>query len=161
MMKLIRSTSHNTDRSRGQALVEFALIIPIFILMVMGIFDIGRAVYAYNTINNAAREASRLAIVDQTLPHIRTEGAGRSANLGVTAAQVAVDFRTQTTPAVANSCSTLAIGCIANVRIPYTYQAFTPIIGAIIGPLQLVGESKFTVEAVCVEPTQPQCPKGN
>ena len=33
---------------RGQALVEFALVIPIFVFLVMGIFDLGRAVYANN-----------------------------------------------------------------------------------------------------------------
>ena len=33
---------------RGQAMVEFALIIPIFLLFVFGILDLGRAVYAYS-----------------------------------------------------------------------------------------------------------------
>lgn len=50
---------------RGQALVEFALVLPVLILFLVGIFDFGRAVYAFNTVNNAAREAVRLAIVDQ------------------------------------------------------------------------------------------------
>ena len=52
-------------RERGQALVEFALVLPILILLLVGIFDFGRAVYAFNTVNNAAREGVRLAIVDQ------------------------------------------------------------------------------------------------
>ncbi len=43
------------DRSRGQALVEFALVIPIFLVMFFGLFDVGRVVY----INNALSEASR------------------------------------------------------------------------------------------------------
>ena len=50
-------------KSRGQTLVEFALILPIFVLLLVGIFDFGRAIYAYNTISNAAREAVRVAIV--------------------------------------------------------------------------------------------------
>ena len=40
---------------RGQALVEFALVIPIFLLMLVALFDLGRAVFAYNTLTNAAR----------------------------------------------------------------------------------------------------------
>ena len=46
-------------------MVEFALVVPLFVLLLVGLFDVGRAVYAYNTVNNAAREAGRLAIVDQ------------------------------------------------------------------------------------------------
>ena len=46
-------------------MVEFALVLPVLILLLVGIFDFGRAVYAFNTVNNAAREGVRLAIVDQ------------------------------------------------------------------------------------------------
>ena len=52
-------------RERGQGLVEFALVFPVFILLLLGIFDLGRAVYAYNTIGDAAREGARVAIVNQ------------------------------------------------------------------------------------------------
>ena len=48
-------------RRRGQALVEFALVIPIFLLVLFGLLDMGRAVYANHTLNQAAREAARLA----------------------------------------------------------------------------------------------------
>ena len=52
-------------RSRGQSLAEFALVLPIFLLIVMALFDIGRGVFIYNGLTNAAREAARLAIVNQ------------------------------------------------------------------------------------------------
>lgn len=62
----MRRLLHRSQRQpRGQALVEFALALPILILLLLGIFDLGRAVYAFNTVNNAAREAARLGIVDQ------------------------------------------------------------------------------------------------
>lgn len=48
-------------REGGQSLVEFALIFPIFVLMLFGLIDMGRAVYANNTLSQAAREATRLA----------------------------------------------------------------------------------------------------
>lgn len=53
------------DDSRGQALVEFALIVSIFVLVVVGIFEGGRAIYTYNAMSNAVREALREAIVHQ------------------------------------------------------------------------------------------------
>jgi Flp pilus assembly protein TadG len=63
MIRLFRDRAKSG--SRGQALVEFAFVLPILILLMVGIFDFGRAVYAFNTVNNAAREGVRLAIVDQ------------------------------------------------------------------------------------------------
>ena len=51
-----------SDRSRGQAMVEFALVIPVFILLMVGIFDLGRVVWVNDTLATAAREAARFAI---------------------------------------------------------------------------------------------------
>ena len=47
----------------GQALVEFALIVPLFLAMIFAIFDFGRVIWANDAVNNAAREAARYAIV--------------------------------------------------------------------------------------------------
>lgn len=53
--------------SRGQALVEFALILPVLLLLLVGIFDLGRAVLASGTLTAAVREGTRYAIVHGTL----------------------------------------------------------------------------------------------
>lgn len=134
---------------RGQALVEFALIIPIFIFLVMGIFDLGRAVYGFNTINNAAREGARLAIVDQTPAHVVAEATDSGINLGTQPSDVTVTY----------TCAN--INCIAKVTVRYGWQAVTPIIGQLLGTIVMTGESQFPIESVCVEPSQPSCPKGN
>lgn len=47
-------------RSPGQALVEFALVIPIFLLLLAGMIDFGIGLYSNMTINNAARDGARL-----------------------------------------------------------------------------------------------------
>jgi uncharacterized metal-binding protein YceD (DUF177 family) len=47
----------------AQALIEFALVLPIFLLLVTGIFDVARAVWQENTLAYAAREGTRYAIV--------------------------------------------------------------------------------------------------
>lgn len=51
------------DDERAQALVEFALVMPIFLLLVTGILDVARAVWQENTLAYAAREGTRYAIV--------------------------------------------------------------------------------------------------
>lgn len=51
------------ERSRGQALAEFALVAPIFFLLLFGIIEGGRFILYYETLNNATREGARYAIV--------------------------------------------------------------------------------------------------
>lgn len=47
----------------GIALVEFALVLPILIMLLVGIFDVSLAVWQSNTLATAVREGTRLAIV--------------------------------------------------------------------------------------------------
>ena len=47
---------------RSQALIEFALVSPVLLLLLFGIVDIGRAVFYYDTVNHAAREGARTAV---------------------------------------------------------------------------------------------------
>lgn len=47
---------------RSQALIEFALVSPVLLLLLFGIVDIGRAVFYYDTLNHAAREGARTAV---------------------------------------------------------------------------------------------------
>jgi Flp pilus assembly protein TadG len=138
---------------RGQTLVEFALILPIFVLVLFGIFDLGRAVYAYNTVNNAAREAVRLAIVDQNVPAVRDRAVDMSVSLAVADADVSVKFleADYTGNGTTNACASGGdpgprIGCIAEVEVTYHYAAATPIISSLIGKLTLVGSSQQPVE---------------
>jgi TadE-like protein len=50
-------------RSRGQALVEFALVAPVFFLLLFAIIEGGRFVFFYEVLNNATREGARYAII--------------------------------------------------------------------------------------------------
>ena len=52
-----------TNSSRGQSMVEFALVLPILVLLLTGFFDLGRVVLANDGLAHAAREAARYAIV--------------------------------------------------------------------------------------------------
>jgi TadE-like protein len=53
----------------SQALIEFALISPVLLLLLFGIIDIGRAVFYYDTVSHAAREGARSAVIaPNTLP---------------------------------------------------------------------------------------------
>jgi Flp pilus assembly protein TadG len=151
---------------RGQTLVEFALILPILVLVLFGILDLGRAVYAYSTINNAAREAGRLAIVDQTAGHITARATEQAVSLAVGSGDVYVDFRAAATPETENSCDSdvgdpAVVGCLAVVRVSYSYTAATPLISQLVGTIAMSGETRFRIENNCMEPTAPSCPVGD
>lgn len=62
---------------RGQGLVEFALAIPVLLLLTAGIIDFGRGVAAYAQLSNCAREGARAGIWSVT-PDAEIESAVRS-----------------------------------------------------------------------------------
>ena len=60
-------SSARRDRSRrrgGQSLVEFAVVLPVFLLILAGILDFGLGLYSQMTVINAAREGARLGVVE-------------------------------------------------------------------------------------------------
>ena len=116
---------------RGQTLVEFALILPIFVLVLVGIFDGGRLVFSYHTVNNAAREGGREATVNQTITDIQARAAQHAVALDIAPSDVQVDFRQPTTPNSPGSCngalnSSAIYGCLAVVRAGRTPRAVLP-----------------------------------
>jgi hypothetical protein len=59
----MRGTSSGRDRT-GQAMVEFALVAPLFFLLLFGIIEAGRFVFYHEILANATREGARYAIVN-------------------------------------------------------------------------------------------------
>jgi len=162
MLRRSRST-------RGQALVEFALVIPLFLLMLVGIFDLGRAVFSYNTLTNAAREGARLAIVNQYKPSIIQRAKDQTAITELNAPNVDVNFyqvNTDGTPDTSKPCSLVAVGCLAVVTFESTYQPITPIISNFLFKygVTFTARSVLSVEFSCpLDPTDgvaaAACPK--
>jgi Flp pilus assembly protein TadG len=52
------------NTQKGQALAEFALVFPVFMLILFGVIEVGRYVYFDNALSQAAREGARLAAVE-------------------------------------------------------------------------------------------------
>ncbi len=64
MRSLIPFRRTGRRRTRGQSLVEFALILPVMLVMLAAALDLGRVFYAHITLNNAAREGAFEAAVN-------------------------------------------------------------------------------------------------
>jgi TadE-like protein len=126
-------------RGRGQALVEFALVLPVFLLIIFGVVDFGRAVYGFNTIGNAARSGGRVAIVSQTPATIQAAAIGEAIGLGTQPSDVVITY----------GCDApYSIGCIASVKVNYIFRPITPIIGQIWSSIAMSSTTQLPIEHV-------------
>ena len=149
-------------RERGQAMVEFALVLPIFLLVLLGVFDFGRAIYAYNDVANAAREGARTAIIYQSEDAIRAKAAQQATALGLLATDPG-GCPPNGGPTTAASgtcvhfflgdstvtCDPIAIECNAVVSVKWEYRAIVPLVGNVVGAIPLVATSRQAIENVC------------
>jgi Flp pilus assembly protein TadG len=54
----------NQEKRRGAAVVEFALVAPVFIMLVFGMLEFGRGVMVQQVLVNASREGARMAVLE-------------------------------------------------------------------------------------------------
>lgn len=59
-------------KNRGQAMVEFALVLPILLLLLFGMIEFGRVFHEYLVVTHAAREGARVATLGGTDAEILT-----------------------------------------------------------------------------------------
>jgi Flp pilus assembly protein TadG len=68
-------------RERGQSLVEMALVIPVFLLIVMATIDFGWALRSYIVITNSAREGARVGVIGASEDDIKAAAVEKSGGL--------------------------------------------------------------------------------
>jgi len=144
------------DRGRGQALVEFSLALIPFLLILMGIADLGRAVYINNGVNEAAREIARTTAVHLCKPNSCTLG-----NSAETAATV--NTQKNLVPGLGGPSSTITFTCtdvsdttvsttdcsgrqFVKVTVSVPYSALTPLL-SMIAPTTLSASAHVEVPA--------------
>lgn len=153
-------------RSRGQSMVEFAIVLPIITMVVLGLFDMGRAVFTYNTLAQAARQANRTAIVDQDTDRVKAMAVAAAPTIGLTSSNVTVCFKTEestqtdcSSPSTDNcSSSVRIIGCLAIVTTSLTYTPITPVVSIFLPSIALTSTSVGPIDYVCPTGSQTTCP---
>ncbi len=153
------------QRSRGQGLVEFAIVMPVIVLVIFAILDLGRGVFTYNALSQAARQASRTAIVDQTEAHVKAAAIAYAPTIGLRTTDIDVCYKDYDSNLT--SCSSSAdncpqtdrfIGCLAIVQTELTYVPMTPIVGALVGSIPMTSTSIQPIEYVCPADSATTCP---
>jgi len=135
---------------RGQSLVEFALVLPVFLLVVLAIVDGGRAIFAYNGSSQAARNVARVASVNCFDPNGVYPPCDKSSDPAVASAIAAqqvslVGPATWTVTCVDSSGNTptpaCAIGDYVKVTVTATFKLITPGVSLAFGTVGVTSTS--------------------
>jgi Flp pilus assembly protein TadG len=134
------------DGHRGQALVEFAIILPVFFLLVAGMFDFGLGIYSDLTLVNAAREGARLGTIDPgNTGAIEARVRAMADNLDPAKLDVRVTCeRASGSSFVSCSEPKWQPGDATRVTVSYDYAAFFPLLFGTRIPLS--SEARMRIE---------------
>lgn len=111
---------HRKSGREGQGLVEFALVVPLLLILLLGMAELGRAWMTKNILTGAAREAVRIAAVPPPVGSMAAASARATALLasgGITTAGIVV-----TDAPAANGIVTVTI----NYNFPWLFVGFIP-----------------------------------
>lgn len=153
-------------RSRGQALVELALVTPMLLLVFAGAADLGRAFYAYVAVENAAKEG---ALVGSRAPLCDVAQSGSCADPNNVSWHVQHELQNLHEPdgspltptidcvapggAVRSSMKDCAEGDTYAVRVEYPFRLLTPVLSDIVGDLVIGSTSRAIVLNLAFDPT--------
>jgi Flp pilus assembly protein TadG len=137
----------------GSALVEYAVVFLLFMTMIMGTIDFGRALYTYHYLSNVTRDAARWAAVNGSAcgGDSSCNGAGYMNNGPVSQSNVQTFITNQTPPGIDTTkltttvtwpvstdspanCSTTANapGCTVKVQLSYAFSFVSPLVSKVV-----------------------------
>jgi len=142
--------------NRGQALVEFALVLPMLLLLVFGIVEFGRAYYTYISVAGVARETARAAVVRVNDTDMETKMDNVTSGLDIADITVRLDhgdgggFKTiyDSDGFDASGYSpTEPKGTQIDAEVQYVFHLFVPVISDIVGEtMNLTASCKMAME---------------
>lgn len=127
----------NTIKNRkGQAVVEFAMILPILLLILLGIIEFGRFYNAWLMVTNASREGARMASLG-----------GSTLQVEERIDNVMASFETNRITVNIDPSGSRSRGDMVTVTVVYDIDPLTPMFGAITGgTLHLNADTVMRVE---------------
>jgi len=158
---------------RGQSLVEVALVLPIFLIVLFALVDGARLVYLNSTLSQAAREGARTGSVEASWIASLDAGCNTTggptcpATLDAFKAHIVTSVNRMVTPFATIQSSAVSISCAAvtppsgawtgqtcdsrttgsviSVRVTYTFTAITPVLAQVVGGIPLSGSATMVV----------------
>lgn len=146
------------DSQRGASLVEFAILAPLLLILLFGIVEMSRAMFAYTTVWSAAREGARFATTVDADNYVNcnaiaTAALSRAVSTNATAANVQVVYKDAggTTIAdcqggVAPTASNVISGTSVEVSmVNVTFDSVVPLLEIFLDGLNLESTQSRTI----------------
>lgn len=137
-----RLRAHHRNRSLGQSLVEFALVLPVFLLFFAAALDLGRVFYANITLNNAAREGAFQAAITPAL-YVENGACDQATNRVVcriqnetTGSMIAIAPTDIDVTCSVPGCAE-APGSLVTVEVRGKFRLITPLLSMVFGGQEL------------------------
>jgi len=115
---------------RGSQLIEFALVFPMLLLVMLGIIDFGLLFQRYEVLTNAAREGARVAVLPGYGAADVQNRVAQYLTAGGLTGTVTVPTPVTTTSNIGGSCMTLTT---VTANYPHTFLFLGPIVGLMGG----------------------------
>lgn len=128
--------------SQGQGLVEFALVLPVFILLLFGVIDIGRLVYINNALSEGAREGARWGSVQG---RSNTPSDVQAHTIGIMSAVPDATVTVTCQSPIGTTVSICGSNDILTVAVSSQVTMLTPVISNLIGTNTYTATAKVTV----------------
>jgi len=123
--------------TRGAALLEMALALPMMLLIAAGIFEFGRAYQTWQIITNAAREGARIAVLPGTTDSMVTTRVKTYMSDGQLSDSAAATVAIQRDATIAMGAGTATASKIT-ISYPFTFVVLQPI-SKLINPSSTLG----------------------
>ncbi|MDQ0824914.1 Flp pilus assembly protein TadG [Arthrobacter sp. B2I5] len=114
------------DSERGAAAVEFAILLPLLLMLVLGTIEFGRAYNAQITLTNAAREGARVMAINKIPAEAKAKAQDAAAPISTSIPTTDIILSTDTCP----------VGTQVTLTIKYTLSTIT----GIAGPFPMTGK---------------------
>ena len=133
-------------RSQGQGMVEFALILPLLLLLMLGIVEFGYVFAAYSGMFNAVREGARYGVVNPTdMAGIVSRVREKIVLVDPAAVAVTVGYDEGPDTEVFTSTTQVKVGHRVVVSLDYDLPTITPVIQPIVSRLHVETEAARTI----------------
>jgi Flp pilus assembly protein TadG len=138
----------------GATAVEFALVVPVLMLLLVGAFDLSRAVNAYVTVSNASREGARYAVLHPTASPDDIAAAVDSRSVPLDPSVLAVDAEYydgsdfESWPDTGIPANTPPANISIRITVSYPWSSATALIGGFIGGGSRTLQSTSVMEMV-------------
>jgi hypothetical protein len=120
--------------TRGQALVEFAFVLPLLLLLLVGIIEMAGAWRTLQVVTNASREAARTAVVPMSSPAaVRDILDGYLLSAGFDPTLATVNYRCDGVDGLCPGASRSGRSTEVELSYPYTFRSLGPLLNLACG----------------------------